>query len=92
MKELKYLNKYLLKYKWHLILGTVFTIISNVFHIIPGPLVRHSIDLVVDNINLYGSFGSLALQEDFFSAFAFSILIYAVLILLMALLRGIFLY
>jgi ATP-binding cassette, subfamily B, multidrug efflux pump len=92
MKELKYLNKYLLKYKWHLILGTIFTIISNAFQIIPGPLVRRSIDLVVDNINLYQSFGSLQLQNDFFSAFAFSILIYAGLILLMALLRGIFLY
>lgn len=92
MKALKYLNKYLLKYKWHLILGTIFTIISNVFHIIPGPLVRHSIDLVVDNIALYSSFSSLSLQENFFSTFAFSILIYAGLILLMALLRGVFLY
>ncbi|HLT72560.1 MAG TPA: ABC transporter ATP-binding protein [Cyclobacteriaceae bacterium] len=92
MKALKYLNKYLLKYKWHLVLGTIFTIISNVFHIIPGPLVRHSIDLVVENINLYSSFTSLSLQEDFFSSFAFSILIYAGLILLMAVLRGVFLY
>lgn len=92
MKALKYLNKYLLKYKWHLILGTIFTIISNVFHIIPGPLVRHSIDLVVENINLYSSFSSLSLQEDFFDSFAFSILIYASLILLMAVLRGVFLY
>src|SRR5690606_19593434 len=91
-KALKYLNKYLLKYRWHLILGTIFTIISNVFHIIPGPLVRHSIDLVVENINLYSSFSSLSLQEDFFSSFAFSILIYAGLILLMAVLRGVFLY
>lgn len=92
MKALKYLNKYLLKYKWSLILGTIFTIISNVFHIIPGPLVRHSIDLVVENITLYSSFTSLSLQEDFFSSFAFAILIYAGLILLMALLRGVFLY
>lgn len=92
MKELKYLNKYLLKYKWHLVLGTIFTIISNAFQIIPGPLVRHSIDLVVGNINLYRSFGSLELQDSFFDAFAFSILIYAALILLMALLRGVFLY
>lgn len=92
MKALRYLNKYLLKYKWHLILGTIFTIISNVFQVIPGPLVRHSIDLVVDNINLHRSFGSMDLQERFFGAFAFSILVYAGLILLMALLRGVFLY
>jgi ATP-binding cassette subfamily B protein len=92
MKELRYLNKYLLKYKWHLILGTVFVIISNIFQIVPAQLVRHSIDLVADNIRMYQSFGKLDLQKDFFKIFAFGILIYAGLILLMALLRGVFLY
>ena len=92
MKELKYLNKYLIKYKWHLILGTLFVIISNIFQIVPGPLVRLAIDLVVDNIRLYQSFEGTAVQPDFFAVFAFGILVYAGLILLMALLRGVFLY
>lgn len=92
MKELKYLNKYLIKYKWHLIFGTVFVIISNIFQIVPGPLVRLAIDLVVDNIRLYQSFEGTAAQADFFEVFAFGILVYAGLILLMALLRGVFLY
>ena len=92
MKELKYLNKYLIKYKWHLVLGTVFVIISNIFQIVPGPLVRLAIDLVVDNIRLYQGFSGTELQTDFFKVFAFGILVYAGLILLMALLRGIFLY
>lgn len=92
MKELAYLNKYLVKYKWHIVLGTVFVIISNVFQIIPGPLVRYSIDLVVDNIRVYQTFSGTVLQPDFFQVFAFGILIYAGLILLMALLRGVFLY
>gem|GEM_PF-5634642 len=34
MKELKYLNKYLLKYKWHMLLGLLFVIVSNVFQIV----------------------------------------------------------
>lgn len=92
MKELKYLNKYLVKYKWHIILGTIFVIISNIFQIIPGPLVRLSIDLVVDNIRVYQAFSGTDLQPNFFKVFAFGILIYAALILLMALLRGVFLY
>jgi ATP-binding cassette subfamily B multidrug efflux pump len=92
MKELRYLNKYLLKYKWHLILGTLFVIISNVFQIVPAQLVRHSIDLVVENLSVYRLLSGLAVQNNFFSVFAFGILIYAALILLMALLRGIFLY
>lgn len=92
MKELKYLNKYLLKYKWHLILGLVFVIISNVFQIIPAQMVRHSIDLVTDNIRVYRSFSETDSQESFFKVFASGILLYAVLILVMALLRGVFLY
>jgi ATP-binding cassette subfamily B protein len=92
MKELKYLNKYLFKYKWHLILGTIFVIISNVFQIVPAQLVRHAIDLVVDNIRVHQSLDGMDLQQSFFKIFAFGILIYAGMILLMALLRGLFLY
>ncbi len=92
MKHLSYLNKYLLKYKWHLVLGFVFIIISTIFQIIPAQLVRESIDLVVDNINVYRAFEGVDLKENFFDIFAYSIFIYAVLILVIALLRGLFLY
>jgi ATP-binding cassette, subfamily B, multidrug efflux pump len=92
MKELRHLNKYLIKYKWHLVFGTLFVIISNAFQIIPAQLVRLAIDLVVDNINVYGAFQNLDLEQDYFRVFAFGILFYAGLILLMALLRGVFLY
>ncbi len=92
MKELKYLNKYLVKYKWHLILGLLFVIISNLFQIFPAQMVRYSIDLVVDNIRVYRSFTESNIQNDFFKIFASGILLYAGLILAMALLRGLFLY
>jgi ATP-binding cassette, subfamily B, multidrug efflux pump len=92
MKELQYLNKYLIKYKWHLLLGLAFVIISNIFQIIPAQMVRYAIDLVVDNIRLYRSFNGLEIQNEFFDVFAKSILICAAIILIMALLRGFFLY
>lgn len=92
MRELKYLNKYLYKYKWHLLLGTFFVILSNVFQIIPAWLVRDSIDLVTDNITLYQTLDNTNIQSSFFSVFAFGVLVYAGWILIMAFLRGIFLY
>lgn len=92
MKELRYLNRYLLNYKWQLILGTIFVIISNIFQIVPAQYVRHAIDLVVDNIRVYQSLQNLTVQQEFFKVFASGILMYAGMILLMALLRGIFLY
>lgn len=92
MKELAALNKYLLRYKWHLIWGLVFVIISNVFLIMPAQLVRYSINLVTDNIELYRSFAGTAAQKSFFDVFARGILFFAGLSLVMALLRGLFLY
>jgi len=92
MKELRYLNKYLIKYKWHIVWGAVFVIISNIFQILPAQMVRHAIDLVIDNIRVYEAFDQLKVQNTFFEVFAFGILVYAALILIMALLRGIFLY
>jgi ATP-binding cassette subfamily B multidrug efflux pump len=92
MKELQYLNRYLSRYKRYIFLGILFVIISTVFQIFPAQLVRHSIDLVSENIRVYRSFEGLSLQENFFDVFAYGILLLAGLILLMALLRGFFLY
>ncbi|MCF2488361.1 ABC transporter ATP-binding protein [Dyadobacter sp. CY347] len=92
MKALKYLNQYLWKYKWYLILGTIFTIISNLFGIIPAQLVRYALDLVVETLDIYYLFNGAALQTEMYDIFAFSILLYGLLILAMALLKGIFLF
>jgi ATP-binding cassette, subfamily B, multidrug efflux pump len=92
MKELRYLNKYLLKYKKLLLLGLLFVLISNAFQILPAQMVRHALDSVVANINLYQSFKGTGAEPSFISIFNKGILFYAGLIILMALLRGIFLY
>lgn len=92
MKELSYLNKYLFKYKKYLILGTVFLIISNVFAIIPAQVVRYAFDLVKENIEVYRLYQHFSLQESIFDMFAHSILVYGLIILAMAILRGIFLF
>lgn len=92
MKALAHLNKYLIKYKWYLILGTIFTIISNLFGIIPAQLVRYALDLVKDTLDVYFLFNGSAIQSDYYDIFAFSILLYGILILVMALLKGVFLF
>ncbi len=92
MKELRYLNKYLLKYKYHLILGTIFIIITNVVAIIPAQIVRHAINLVKENIDLYTLYNGTTLQDGLYGIFARSILIAGLLIVTMAIIRGIFLF
>lgn len=92
MKHLAHLNKYLLKYKWYLIWGAVFTIISNLFGIIPAQIVRNALDLVKENIDLYFMFDGTSIQKVYYEEFAFSVSVYGGLILIMAILKGIFLF
>jgi ATP-binding cassette subfamily B protein len=92
MRELRYLDKYLLKYKYHLIWGTVFIIITNVVAIIPAQVVRHAIDLVKENIDLYTLYAGTSLQKSLYQIFARSILIAGLLIVAMAIIRGVFLF
>lgn len=92
MKSLKYLNQYFWKYRWYLILGIIFTIISNLFGIIPAQLVRYALDLVIETLDIYNLYAGSTLQSKMYDIFAFSILLYGLLILAMALLKGIFLF
>ncbi len=92
MKPLWRLNKYLLKYKGLLLLGIIFTVISNIFVIIPAQLVRLAIDYVVESFSIYrpldhGGMGEAA--REIFLKFVF---VFGILILIMALLRGLFLF
>ena len=92
MKHLAYLNKYFLKYKWYLLSGIVFTILSNLFGIVPAQIVRHALDLVKENLDVYHLFENTSLQESMYGVFASSVSLYGGLILLMAILKGFFLF
>ena len=82
----------MIKYKQYLIWGTVFLIISNIFAIIPAQVVRYAFDLVKENIEVYRLYENFAIQESIFDMFAHSIFVYGLIILTMAILRGLFLF
>ncbi|MEX2592981.1 MAG: ABC transporter ATP-binding protein [Anditalea sp.] len=92
MKSLWRLNKYLYKYKGYLLLGIVFTIISNIFVIIPAQLVRIAIDYVVESFSFYQLYEEGNLRQESRGVFLNFIFIFGLLILIMALLRGFFLF
>ncbi|MCH6232668.1 ABC transporter ATP-binding protein [Cognataquiflexum rubidum] len=92
MKSLWHLNKYFVKYKGYLLMGILFTIISNVFVIIPAQLVRIAIDYVVESFAFYQVFADGELATVARSQFMKFVFIFGVLILVMALLRGFFLF
>ncbi|MFY0607863.1 MAG: ABC transporter ATP-binding protein [Cyclobacteriaceae bacterium] len=92
MKDLAHLNKYFIKYKWRLILGTIFIIISNFFGIVPAVIVRYSFDLLQNSFDIFKSFEGFDMQSSSYELFASSIFILAVLILSSALLKGVFMF
>ena len=49
MKSLFYLNKYLLKYKWHLILGLLFIIASNYFGVYMPKIIDDAVDKLINH-------------------------------------------
>ncbi len=92
MKPLWRLNKYLYKYKGLLLLGIVFTVISNIFVIIPAQLVRLAIDYVVESFSIYRPIAQGGMGDFAREIFLQFVLVFGVLILVMALLRGFFLF
>jgi ATP-binding cassette subfamily B protein len=51
MKSLQYLNKYFLKYKWRLLLGILFTIVSNYYGVQMPTYFKEAIDSFQQNLN-----------------------------------------
>ena len=92
IRALAPLNKYLARYKWYLIWGIVFTVVSNLFGILPAQLVRYALDLVRETLDIYYLYAGTSLQPQLYDVFAFTITLYGLLILALALLKGFFLF
>ena len=82
MKNLLHLNKYLLKYKILLIIGAIFILISNIFALYPAEFVRHAFDNIQESLNLNNQEGSIHK----------TLLKYGSLILLFAIIKGLFMF
>ena len=91
MRELSYLNKYLWQYKHYLLGGIFFIAIANLFAIIPAWLVRETFDMVLSNVDMH-----LMLQvfpsELLRTTFVKPLFLYGALIVVLALLRGCFMF
>jgi len=92
MKELAYLNKFFYKYRWRLLPGILFVIISNLFAVLPAQVIRIAFDLVNENIAIFRLFDGFQRQELIYRIFGHSLLLFGIIVLILALLRGLFLF
>ena len=101
MKQLIYLNKYLYKYRLRFVLGILFVGFSNFFAIYPAQIVREAFDIIIAQVSNQSTF---AINEPgyFFArllqyfvpeiTLPWLLLLLASLILLLALLKGLFMF
>ena len=87
MKDLSYLNKYLLKYKYYYTIGVIFILISTVFAVIPATLIRETFNLIESGYSQYEN-GEILIKSKILK----DVLFYSSGIILAAIVRGFFMY
>lgn len=92
MKELAYLNKFFYKYRWRFIPGVLFVLISNIFGVLPAQVIQISFDLVNENIAVYRLFNGFERQDVVNEIFGHTLMLFGLIVLILALLRGVFLF
>jgi len=87
LKDLSYLNKYLLKYKYYYTIGGIFILISTAFAIVPATLIRETFNLIETGYEDYSLGNALAKKE-----ILKDVLFYSSAIIVAAIIRGFFMY
>ncbi|RBQ12012.1 ABC transporter ATP-binding protein [Pedobacter miscanthi] len=92
MKHLSRLNKYFLKYKWWIIPGSIFVVISNIFGVVPAQVIGYAVDLITENIQIFNLFHGFDRQAIIYDIFSSNLLYFGLLVIVLYLLRGLFLF
>ncbi len=92
MRHLRHLNKYFFKYRYRLILGMLFVVASNVFGVLPPQVIRYAFDLVKDNITYYQQLDGFDLQGQFYGLFSSILLLFGLIVLSLAVIKGLFMF
>ncbi len=92
MNHLSYLDKYLIKYKGYYILGIVFISFATFFAILPAVVIRESFNILENSYKTYQLLMGLDSQNNSYELLTHNVLIAALLIIIAALIRGLFLF
>ncbi len=92
VRALSAVNPFIFRYKWHFVAGVLFVALSTLLAIFPAQLVRYAFDLVNEGIDLYHLYAGTQAQSGVYQLFGRNVLFYGMLIIVLALLRGIFLF
>ncbi len=92
MKHLASLTKYFAQNRWRLFAGMLFVAISNLFAVLPPVVVREVIDNVQSSVVSYRLLEGSGLQAAFRSSIFGAVFVSGLALLVLALLRGLFMF
>ncbi|MBK9329338.1 MAG: ABC transporter ATP-binding protein [Sphingobacteriales bacterium] len=92
MKELRAVNKYLIKYKWLLLLGILFVVSSNIFGLYTPQYIRYTVDIVKENLATYHLINGFQVQSIFKTQFVYFILFFSGVIFITSLIKGLLMF
>jgi len=76
-----------------MLLGIIFICVSNYFQVLQPQVIREALDLVIEQVNTYRMYdGFETVGNEYFSMLSHSLMIFGVIVILLALLMGFFLY
>ncbi len=92
MKNLRFLNSFLWKYKWRLSLGVLFVILQNYFRLLVPPQFRKALDLVVDSLRDYNATATADDKTVIVDYIKANLITFSLWVLAFAAMMGIFMY
>lgn len=92
MRSLGAVNQYFLRYKWRLLFGIVFIVLSNYFGVLAPGVIREAIDTIIAEAKHSNWFSDTSSKQAFSQHFYNQVLMFTGLAVLFALLRGVFLF
>jgi ATP-binding cassette subfamily B multidrug efflux pump len=92
MGSLKHLNKYFLKYKFHLAGGLLFIVLSNIFAIYPAQVTRYTIDYLHEAVWLNNQAHGASFKNQLITQFFEVFFIFFIVIIATTLIKGIFMF
>lgn len=92
MKALFSLNHYFWRYKSLLLWGILTVVVSNIFGVYPPQVVRLAIDWVADLVKVHGLQQGFDSQMSFAGTVGVGLLLFGVIVVALALMRGLFLF
>lgn len=92
MGSLKHLNKYFLKYKFHLLGGLVFIVFSNIFAIYPAQVTRFTIDYLHEAVWLNNQAQGASFKAQLLTQFFEAFFIFFIIIIATTIIKGVFMF